>query len=360
MIEMKKNLDLMKWLICCSVFVAGFTACEKDDPIPTSEPVIPGAHGVFILNEGGMGANNAGLSYRNFETGNTSGDLLGGKLGDTGQDMIAYGNKLYISVNGSAYIRVVDMYSFAALDSIVLKDGEKPLLPRYLASYEGKVYVTAYDEGKGSVIRIDTATLKVEKLAHVGSFPEGIAALKGKLYVANGGQGAGNTLSVVDIAKFEEETTISVGVNPYIVRADQYGDLYLSHQGDFGDDNGGLQRINPETKAVTSIDVPANRNFVIVDDLLYFFGVTYNADYSVNSSFGTYNVKTETLLPESLISDGTPINVPYGIGVNPKTKEVYISDTDYVNPGTVSVFGTDGKLKESFKVGVSANTFVFN
>jgi DNA-binding beta-propeller fold protein YncE len=353
-----KKIDLLKSLFCCLILAAGFTACEEEDPAVPDKHV-PGAHGVFILNEGNYGGNNAGLSYYNFETENLTSDILDGKLGDTGQDIIAYGSKLYISVNQSGYIRVVDIHSQASLASIELKEDGKTLEPRYLTSYGGKIYVTSSNLEKGNVIRIDTTTLKVEALTKVGDWPEGIAAVNGKLYVANGGHGAGNTVSIVDIAQFKEEKTIEVGVNPYIIHADQYGDLYLSYQGNFYDDLGGLQRID-KTNTVTNLNIPANKNFTIVDDLLYFFGGTYNPDYSVNNTFGVFNVKTETLTSNPIISDGTPITVAYGIGVNPQTNEVYISDSDsYTDPGTIYVFGIDGKKKDSFKAGISANNFIF-
>jgi YVTN family beta-propeller protein len=199
----------------------------------------------------------------------------------------------------------------------------------------------------------------VEALAKVGSYPEGIAALNGKLYVANGGHGSGNTVSVVDIAQFKEEKTIAVALNPYIIHADQYGDLYLSYQGNFADNPGGMQRID-KTNTVTNLNIPANKNFTILDDQLYFFGGTYNPDYSVNNTFGVFDVKTEKVVTNPIISDGTPITVAYGIGINPQTKEIYISDSDsYTDPGTIYVFGTDGKKKKSFKAGISANNFIF-
>jgi hypothetical protein len=65
------------------------------------------------------------------------------------------------------------------------------------------------------------------------------------------------------------------------------------------------------------------------------------------------------LVTDRLITDGASIRTAYGIGVNEKTKEVYISDTDYMNPGMVYVFGPDGKKKSTMNVGVNACKFVF-
>jgi YVTN family beta-propeller protein len=354
---MKKNLDLLKEFFYFLVITLGFTACEGEDPVPVEKPV-PGAHGVFILNEGSWGGNNAGLSHHDFETNHTFADILNGKLGDTGQDMIAYGSKLYIAVSESKYIKVIDLYSQDPLDSIPLQENGKALAPRYLTSYNGNVYVTTSDPVKGNLLRIDTTLLQAEIIAKVGAYSEGIAALNGKLYIANSGYGAGNTVSVVDLNNIAEEKSITVGQNPYIVRADQENNrIYLTYQGDFGDDKGGIQEINPQTGTVTTLPVSANRNFTIVDSWLYYFGITNNADSSANCTFGAYNLKTKEDKP--LIAGETNISIAYGIGVNPLTKDIYISDTDYVNPGFVHVFGPDGNKKGRIEAGINPNNFVF-
>jgi YVTN family beta-propeller protein len=329
--------------------VMAFAACEKEDEIPYNPP-IPGSQGVFILNEGVWGYNNASLNYYNLETGSVSTDLFEGKLGDVGQDMVACGGKLYITVTASNCIHVLNVNSFEVLDTI-----KNIPSPRFLATDGGKVYATAYGTTAGEVVRIDTALLTVTGTVTVGSYPEGIAALNGKLYVANGGYGTGNTVSVVNTGTFKEETTIDAPQNPYILKS-YNGLLYLTSQDVYTatyefENAGGLHVINPETKAITENILPATQRFDIVDDVLYFY--TYEG-------IGAYNIQTKTTT--SIISDGTVIGNPYGIGVNPKTKDVYISAaaSDYSSTGKVVVFGTDGKKKTEFPVGVMANAFVFN
>ncbi|GHT40992.1 hypothetical protein FACS189437_07350 [Bacteroidia bacterium] len=340
--------------------VMAFAACEKEDIIPYTPP-IPGSQGVFILNEGYWSGNNASLTYYNFETGETTADIFKGKLGDTAQDMIAYGGKLYITVMESNCIHVLSLNSFELLDSIT-----NILQPRFLTALDGNVYATAYGSTPGEVVKIDTALLTVAGTVTVGANPEGIAAANHKLYVANGGYGSGNTVSVINPATFKEEKTIPVRINPYIVKADHYGYIYLTTQGNFGYgdpvDLGHLQKINTQTDKVEDIDIPANQKFEIAGDLLYFYGVftNYATEEFPPANFGVYNIGTEKLTSNSIISDGTVITNPYAIAVNPKTQDVYISNSKYSLPGDVLVFGTDGKLKNTIHAGVSANTFVFN
>jgi len=348
------------------LIATGFTACEKDDPIPDPDP-IESLSGVFILNQGSWGLNNAGISYYDFETGELRFDItttsqypLG--LGETGQDMIAYGSKLYVSVSGSSRISIFDLKSHARIEDIELKNGEELREPRYLAPYNGKVYVTTLD---GNVVRIDTTSLSQDGITSVGPNPEGVAVVDGKLYVANSGgfipdYTYNNTVSIVDIATFKEEKTITVGLNPCFLHADSYGNVYLAYRGNYFDIPDGFQRIDTKTNEVKDISISANQDFTISGDSLYFYGITYNPDWSTSCTFGIYNVKTGQLVTDRIITDGTIINTAYGIGVNEKTKDVYISDTDYSNPGTVYIFGEDGKKKNTLNdVGVNACKFVF-
>jgi YVTN family beta-propeller protein len=358
---MKKKIDLLKSVFYGSLMLTMFAACEKEDPIPESKPVTP-TSGVFILNQGSYQGNNSGVSYYDLKTGGAPVfDIVGGKLGDTGQDMIVYGSKLYVSVYGSSIIYVADKQSLGELKKIRVEDGDQPRGPRSLVSYSGKVYASTYD---GNVIRIDTTSLSIEAITKVGSNPEGIAAVDGKLYVANSNgldfPHFDNTLSVIDVATFVETKRITVGLNPNCVMADAYGDIYLSYRGNNADIPGGMQKVDTKTAVVSDLTgVSANQNFTIVDDVLYYFNVVYNADYTTNCTFGRYNVKTEQKIPGEIISDGTKINTAYAIGVDPESKDIYISDTNYTTPDKVYIFGSNGVFKKTIEVGISACKFVF-
>ncbi|GHT56825.1 hypothetical protein AGMMS49982_23860 [Bacteroidia bacterium] len=358
---------VFKTLIISACVMGVLMACDEDNETLTSKVVvpIPDGPGVYILNEGAIGGNNSSLTHYNFGTQATTADVLStSPLGDTGQDMIAYGSKLYIAVNVSSNVTVLNLQT-GVLQRIPLFNGNAPRSPRYLASYNGKVYVTAYD---GTLSRIDTASLAVEQTLAIegASKLEGIAAANGKLYIANYRTDDDynvfdSYIFIVDIATFAKDNQLEVGTNPYIVRADAKGDIYVTHQGDFALDKGGLQRIDKSTNAVTDVntgDLVANCNFTILGNDLYFFGRTYNADYSTNNSLGIFNIENQQVTP--IITDGTTFDTVYGIGVNPTTGDVFISNTNYADDGEVYVFGTDGVKKKTIPVGINANAFVFN
>jgi YVTN family beta-propeller protein len=374
---MKKGLMMMKkgksfvaiasfWLLACMV-----SGCE-DAPLPNTDPELPGLRGVFILNQGGNNQNNASLSFYSPETGDVSTVSLPsasepGKneaLGDLGQDMMIYGSKLYVVVSNSSYIRVLDVETKQTLAKIALFDSEnKPRNPRYLAAFGGKVYATCVTDG--SVVRIDTVTLLTDGNVKVGAYPEGIAAssFDSKLYVANSGWGTGHTVSVVDIATFHvEEASIETGQNPYIVRASADPFIYLSYQGNFADIAGGFQRIDLRDYSVTTLGSYPKADFAWENGEIYYYDVTYDpVDWSTEVSCGKFDDRATTYTqPSPLITDGTTLTAPFGIGVEPTTGNVYIADAgDYSNPGTVLVFSPEGALIRTLSVGVSPCKIVF-
>ena len=66
---------------------------------------------VYILNSGNWGSNDASLVYYNSENGSLTDifyDTNQIRLGDTAQDMIVYGSKIYVAVYGSQIIFVLD------------------------------------------------------------------------------------------------------------------------------------------------------------------------------------------------------------------------------------------------------------
>jgi len=350
---------MKKVFIYFMLLAVAFTACEKD---PVSKPN-NSISGVFILNQGTNKANNASLWAYSPESGETSvviSSIDENQLGDVAQDMLIYGGKLYIAITNSSAIRVLDVATQQDIKTIPVFNGELPCQPRYLAAYNGKIYATCYNGEDGIVARIDTATLIWEAQASVGSYPEGITESNGKFYVANSGYGYGNTVSVVDIATFSELKKITVGTNPNIVRADgNY--IYLSYQGDWNGVPGGFQRIDVRNESVVTVSDSPTTDFAIVNGSIYYYNVTYNADWTTVVSFGKMQVAANgspTVSP--LITGNVSIVAPFGIAVHPETGDIYIADAgDYVNSGSVFVFDSQGKKINEFTVGIVPCKFVF-
>lgn len=316
------------------------------------------AHGIYMLNSGKMGSNNASLSFYNMDTQKTDPDAFKRRnergLGDTANDMIVYGSKMYIAVYNSNVIEVTDLKGKSIKQ---IKSSGDPLLPRFFTSYEGKVYVSLYD---GYVGRLDTTSLEIDEKVKVGRNPEQLVVANRKLYVANSGGldystplGYDKTVSVVDVETFTESKKIEVVLNPVCLTTDNQGDVYLISIGDYGAIPNTFQRIDSNTDEVKTITETNATEFASTGDKLYILYSQYDANWNQKISFISYDAINEKVLSTNFITDGTTIAKPYKMGADPVTGSVYVTASDYKNNGDVYAFDAEGKKLFQYEAGLN-------
>lgn len=345
------------------VLVAVLSSCKVEDIKKESELPRETVK-ILVLSEGSYSDNNSTLAYYDLKTNTQDADyfLTQNKrgLGETANDIIKYGSKAYVVVNGSSRIEVIDIHTGKSIKQIPLFEGNMAKSPRQIIPYKGKVYVSSFDD---TVTRIDTVSLAIDGSVKVGFDPEGMCVVNEKLYVANSGglewaNGYDHTVSVVDLSTFKELQRISVGVNPVHLQADTYGDIYVVSNGDYSPANPAkFQKIDTKTNTVTDIDLKVT-NFTIFENKAY----TYSYDYFTKEmSVQVYDCLLEKVINSKFISDGTLVRLPYSIQVDKFNNDVYITDAiDNMVSGDVYCFDKTGKLKFQVKeVGVNPNNVVF-
>lgn len=349
------------------VLLAG--ACREDEMIVlssstkvTSPLVGSKVKGFYQLNEGNMGMNRASIDYFDYTTGYYTLNLFSERnpqivkeLGDVGNDLQIYGNKVYAVINCSNYIEVFDVNTTRHIKEIKIPNC------RYIAFHEGKAYVSSYagpvqidpNAEIGFVAEIDTVTLEVTRTVSVGYQPDEIAVCNGKLYVANsGGYRVPNydrTVSVIDLETFTELKKIDVAINLHRVRVDKRGDVYVSSRGDYNKTAPNLYVIDSQTDEVKlKLDIPVG-GMCMSGDLLYYYSVAYHSVSGQNKvTYGILDTRTKKQITDQIITDGTERNIliPYGIAVNPASKEILITDAqNYVVSGYIYCYTPEGKLK---------------
>ena len=320
--------------------------------------------GLYVLNEGLFNMNNSTLTWYDYSAGNPVTGFFelknGRRLGDTGNDIAIYGLKMYIVMNVSSQLEVVNPYTGKSIKQIPFFDGDKPRQPRYIAFHNSKAFVCSFD---GTVAVVDTATLVIEKFITVGRNPDGIAVANDKVYVSNSGgldyPNYDNTVSVIDTESLTEIRKIPVRINPHIIVPDKYGDLYVISRGNYGDIKMCLQIIDSKTDELqyTFPDIEV-LNLAIAGDTAY----VYHNDFisGSGSQIMLIDVKTETVISENFITDGTLIETAYGIAVNNATGDVFITDArGFINTGEVLCFDKSGKKKYSFPAGLNPGHIAF-
>jgi len=356
-------------LVLGLLITLAFVSCREEETIfPSSDKSVAAPRsdgkieGFYLLNEGNMGMNRASIDVFNYRTGNYTTDIYSERnptivkeLGDVGNDIQIYGNKVYAVINVSNKVEVIDKWTAKRIKKIDIPNC------RYVAFYKDKAYVSSYagpvaidpNAEIGFVAEIDTTSLEIKRKVNVGYQPEQMVVHNGKLYVANsGGYRVPNydrTVSVIDLETFTEIKKIDVGINLYSMEIDSRGDIYVSSRGDYYNTPSNLFVIDTKTdEKKMQLDMPV-LGMCLVDDLLYYYSVSWS--YLTNSNKVTYGIldtKTKKVISDKIITDGTEkqIMIPYGLQVNPETKEIYITDAqNYVVTGYIYCFTPEGKLK---------------
>lgn len=341
------------------ILVLLVTSCKKDPIVP----VLPDGmkNGMLVLCEGLFQHNNASVSWVDFSTAESYNQFFlnktGRELGDTGNDMLRYGAKIYIVTSVSSTLEILRASDFASLKQVNMMNGSQSKQPRSIAGYGSKVYITCFD---GYVDVLDTLSMQLVSRIQVGANPEGLTVANGKLYVANSGglsyPDMDSTLSVIDLSSGIELSKITVGLNPGAVIADAQGDVYVICRGNYGTVPFKLVRVNSQTDQVDQIISQQFSSFAKMGDKLL---LGWQDPSSSGNAVALFDPLSETILnPNYLNTD--EVQTLYGIAYNSITNQIYISDAgNYTSSGFIRVYKTDGSLVQSYQVGLIPSKIVF-
>lgn len=356
------------------------TGCREDElVVPTEYDIIPETpsdttriRGMYLVNEGNMGSNKCSLDYLDYFTGLYARNFYAERnpnvvkeLGDVGNDIGIYGSKLYVVVNCSHKVEVLDARSGVRIGQVDIPNC------RYVRFHRGKAYVSSYvgpvlidpDAPKGAVFEVDTLTLAVTRKVSVGYQPEEMEIVDDYMYVANsGGYRApdyDNTVSVIQMVDFKQVQQIPVGINLHRVKQDRYKKLWVSSRGDYMSVPSRLfvlEKKRGYNRMVVTDTIPvACSNMAVHGDSLYFYATEWNNYTSSNTiSYGIIDVRTKEIVSRNFITDGSEreITIPYGIAVHPETGDIFVTDAkNYVSSGTLFCFDRQGRKKWSVRTG---------
>ena len=342
------KLVLRLFLVILSA--AFLVACEADGNTSYDGAVKKVGGMYYVLNSGDWKSNNSSLTRYDGVNGKVEQFFFeaqnGRMLGNTANDIVVYGSKMYIAVAGESTIEVTD------LNAKSIKQIKCGAQPRYMAVHGANVYVSYYD---GYVARLDTASLEVNATVKVGRNPEQLATFGGKLYVANSGGmdyatelGYDRTVSVIDIESFNEVNKIDVVLNPYVVAATENG-VYVASYGNYADVPSTLQYIDAQG-GVSVVEKCRNMTeFCYSSGTLYGFFSQYDENWNATITYMSYNTKNGDVDAPWIKEKELP--VPYK--VSSVGGYVCVTSSDYVNDGDVYFYDTDGALVEKISAGLN-------
>ena len=376
---------MRKYLLGLAVLMMGtavMTSCSSDDDDAPKTQTVTYSTGAYIVNSGAM--------YNNIESSLTAIDYAsntatqnvfkaanGRSLGNTANDGLIYGSKMYIVVDQSNTIEVLDKNtkkSVKQINTTELLGNAEGKEPRHIIANDGSIYFTTYG---GYVAKVDTASFALQAKYPVGSYPEGLAVApqQNKLYVANSNyaKGGGN-ISAVDLKSGKVETKTIEGINNPVAVYACYGELYVmdwvyydATYAGFGEN--ALKQINFAEGKSTKV---ADGNYAAMNissspsrmDMVMPFFYVLNAPYGGTASVSVYTVNGDKAHSFSLSE--MPYS-PCGIFVDPVNQHIFVLSynqgdygADYSADGYVVEYDAQGKKLRQYNTGVGQVAMFFD
>ncbi len=343
-------MKFIKYILLISLLVV-FYSCKKEETIES--PAIL-KNGMLVLNEGLFQLNNSSLTWVDFGTGTSNDQFFtqksGRLLGDTGNEMVRYGNKIYVVVNVSSTIEVLDAISGNSIQQISMQTNGNAKQPRSIRFFGSKAFISCFD---GFVDVMDTATFQIESRIPVGLNPDQMTISGQYLFVSNsGGLNAlvlDSTVSVVDLNSKTELTKIVVGKNPGSIVTDGQGDVYVISRGNYSTIPSRMKKIDQNNFTVLeSYDFDASKIALMNNRLLILN----------NNKLMLFNAETDVLINDNFINNSS-ITTLSNTYFRSSSQQIYLFDSKgYTNTGNILKYNVNGDFLSQFHVGLNPNSIL--
>ncbi len=374
---------MKKYLLGLAVLLMGtavMTSCDPDEDYPETY-LQEYSTGAYVVNSGNMYSNiESSLTAIDYASSTATQNVFktanGRSLGNTANDGIVYGNKIYLAVDQSNTIEVIDKKTKQSIKQIKTTDllgKAEGAEPRHISADGGKVYFTTYG---GYVAAVDTTSFALQKKWKVGSYPEGLVIAHGNIYVANSnyGKGGGN-ISCINLSNDKVETKNIEGVNNptsiyyasnvLYVLDNQYYDASYNAYGEnalravsFAE--GKSQKVADGNYAVCVTPGATTRMYVVRP---YFF--VLNAPFGGTPSVSVFAAGSTQ--PQALTLSEMPVS-PCGIFVDPLNGHIFVLSyrlgdkgyPDYSGNGYVVEYDRAGQKQHEYETGVGSCAMFFD
>jgi|688.fasta_scaffold03505_22 hypothetical protein len=338
-------------------------SCVKDIPNPPKGEVPQkNARGLYILNEGAFGNNNAELSFYEIQNAKAYQDLYktknGKNLGDVAQSILWHADEMWISINNSGRVVILDTGTLIEKKQINL-----PYPRQMLEVHPGKIYI-------GSLYSQQIQVIDPRTYEHPFSIslpfknPEQMIQHQGQIWVSMWDT-ACSVLAVIDTANNQVIRQVPIqGRAPHGMVIDQEGHLWVLSGNKYKNKISYLQCIDPNTDQILSSfeflveQDPFRLQINHQGDTLYFIQVNYTGAQSHN---GLYRMGIkENTLPKTAWIPAQNASYFWAYTISPDNHHLYISDPRGFNQRSLILhYDQNGIFQSSFEAGIGANSFYF-
>ncbi|RYD58946.1 MAG: hypothetical protein EOP56_01580 [Sphingobacteriales bacterium] len=341
-----------------------FAACKKDKPTELPKPpASDSTDKVYIVSEGSLGNGNSALDMYDLKTGTAYRDVYksanNAELGDVLQSIQVIGDRMFLAVNNSDKIVVLDKNDHKQVGIINIPK------PRYILPVSAdKAYVSTLYSNKMYIINPNTMQT-IGSVALPAQNPEGMLLYNGKAYVA-AWDTASDKVFVLNTATDQLDKEIAVaGRAPHSVVLDKNNKIWVLSGNVYKGKDAALTQVDPATAQVTrSFNFPAKADpikpvFNREQDMLYFIEVDYNGGTEYN---GIYRMQIDAdKLPEQPFIKAQQFQYFWALGIQPDNNRIFVGDPKgFTQKGIVYIYDTDGNRKGEFETSVGPGQFYFH
>lgn len=306
--------------------------------------------GVLVLNEGGAGSSNAEISFIDNQSVITNNYFKlknnNATLGDTAQDIKIFGDKIFVVLNISNTIKVINKSDFSLVTTITTNLNN----PRYIAFSGNKLYVTNW--GTNSLTDDYVAVYNLNNYAYessisVGAGAEKIFSKNNKLYVLlKGGFSLNHFMDVVNLNTNAVESQVNVGDAPHSI-FEKNDLLYIMSSGNPYTANsfGTFTVYDTASQAtVSTFTFPVGTKPTYMDtDGTNIYYMNEASIYKTPIANPSFNTNAIAVTPMAVNSYGT------AYGFNVVNNKIYAADPKgYIAAGKVYSYDLQGNLLNTF------------
>jgi|GEM_PF-1180648 len=311
---------------------------------------------VIVGNEGNFGSANATVTQYDFLNKTaTDGVFLnanGVGLGDVVQSITEIDNELYIVVNNSQKIVIVNPETFQQTGQISFGVGASPR--EIVALGNGQAYVTDLFGNYINIVDLSTKQVLADTI-RVGRNPDKMLKLNDHVFVSNNGFGADSTIFKVDISSNSVVDTIIVNRGPASMVEGLNNTIWVVSQGYAGDfdqdfniipgtdEPGGVFGFESENGAIF-----ASRD---IDSVGEDIGISKDKQNVYINSGGIQEISVLNFL--SFERDTLIRGNFYSFSFDAEGDRFFVSDAKtFTSAGEVRYYNSSGNLQGSFDTGI--------
>ena len=369
-----RDINALFILSVCSAFF--LSSCMNDEtwadrrkPNISVEDIRRG-HPVVILNEGNFMYGNASISYYDAKSRRLWNDVFynqnGFPLGDVGYSSVYHEGLLYVVVNNSGKIMILNMGKYPSLMAFEFSSKIAGLTsPRYLFFLsDNKAYVSDLYAKAISIVdpAVPSVVGHISVDNHSGEFYQHPTEqfIEWEGYIFTNCYSYDNKILVIDPAEDAVVDSIEVLKQPSSMVLDKNDKLWVVCDGgyensEYGNEQPGLVRIDALTRTVEKVFIlendfwPSELHMNAGRDTLYF----------ING--GVWRMPADArALPDKPFISAEDHQLFYSLGIDPLTSEVYVGDAiDNVQQGVVYRFSPSGIPEDTLRVGIIPGAFCF-